>query len=259
MRRSNFDYLPQNKRIIYEQMARIYREQLPFRNVVWTPFQKKLVDSTIAFISVAGVYHKDDKPFTNEGKSENYEYRIINSRVKSNQLRYVNIDWEDSEAKEDINVICPIERLILLQKEGFVGKIYENVYSFAGFNENRELLEKNIKRMIRELKKGKVDGAIVIPVSATTGETACIISRLIEESKIPTATLTLFYEQALTFSLARCAFINFPFGRPLGKAHHISLHTAILRDILRMLEKMKLVGEIINLNYIWSWGEIPEW
>jgi len=54
MRKTDFSFLPQNKKIIYEQMARIYREQAPFRNVVWTPFQKKLVNSTIVLISVAG-------------------------------------------------------------------------------------------------------------------------------------------------------------------------------------------------------------
>ena len=259
MRKTDFSFLPQNKKIIYEQMARIYREQAPFRNVVWTPFQKKLVNSTIVLISVAGVYLKEDKPFTAEDIPENYEYRIIPARTKGDKLAYINIDWEDSEAREDINVVCPIERLVLLQKEGFVGKIFENVYSFCGFNERRDLLEKSTKRMIQELKKAKVDGAIIIPVSATTGETANIIARMVEESEIPTSVLTLFYEQALKYSLGRCAFINFPFGRPFGKAGHISLHTAILRDLLRILEKMKLVGEIINLNYVWSWGEIPDW
>jgi hypothetical protein len=57
----------------------------------------------------------------------------------------------------------------------------------------------------------------------------------------------------------RSAFINFPFGRILGKANHVTLHTAILRDTLRLFEKAKIPGEIFNLNFIWSCGKVPNW
>jgi len=37
------------------------------------------------------------------------------------------------------------------------------------------------------------------------------------------------------------------------------LHTAILRDTLRLFEKAKTPGEVICLSYIWSFGTVPNW
>jgi hypothetical protein len=81
----------------------------------------------------------------------------------------------------------------------------------------------------------------------------------LEKKELPTVILTTFYEQALALAPPRCAFINFPFGRPFGKANHVTLHTAILRDTLRLFEKAKTPGEVICLSYIWSFGTVPNW
>lgn len=259
MRETNFSFLPNSKKLIYGQIARSYREREPQIGSAWTPFTKRLIKSKIALISVVGGYLKSQKPFTKKGKISDYEFREINTNFDKKHLRFFPLDWEPSEAKKDFNVVLPIERLVLLQKEGMIDKIDDTVYSFSGHNENRELIKKSIDKLIQLLKKSEVDGTLIVPTSAKTGETSGIIASQIEKKGISTVTLSLFYEQALFLSPPRCAFINFPFGRTFGTANQITLHMAILRDALRLFEKVKSPNSLITFNYIWPNGTIPNW
>ncbi len=259
MKKTDFSYLPEKKRLLYEQIARSYRIRERQKNLAWTPFEAKLIDSKIAFISLCGAYLKSGKPFTRESQESNYTYRSIDINFDRADLAFCALDWETSELQQDINVVLPIDRLVLLQKEGLIGKVNENFYSFLGVNDERELLDKAIKKLVKQLKSDDCVGVLIIPCSARTAETACLIANQLEASRLSTVMLTPFYEQALVMSPPRCAFINFPFGRILGKANHVTLHTAILRDTLRLFEKAKVPGEILNLNFIWSYGQIPDW
>jgi hypothetical protein len=278
MRKTKFTTLTARKQFLYEQKVRSYRRQDPLPPAAWTPFGKKLLDSKITLISVAGAYLDAQTPFTAEGKGSDFQYRELSLNIKPEELKFFALDWESSETSVDFNTVLPVERIILLQKEGLIGKVDDTIYSFSGYHcnpalinksvkekiaeeKNNEwvLLKKNLKAMISKLKDNESDGALLIPASCETSETASLIAREVEAAGISTVVLSLFYEQALVLNPPRCAFINFPFGRTLGKANHIALHTAILRDTLRLFEKSKTPGDIINLNFIWSHGEIPDW
>lgn len=243
---------------MYEQMARSYRARPQKKQVNLVPFPQKLLESKIAFISVAGIYLKDQEPFTKKAQDSNYKARRIPLTFKFEDVRICALDWDDSEAKKDINVVFPSQNLVLLQKEGLIGELHEVSFSFSGHHDDHEKLDQGIKKVIQEIKAGENNGVIVIPTSVATAETACLITRQIESAGFPTAMLTQFYEQALYHAPPRCAFINFPFGRPLGPANSVTLNTAILRDLLNLFEKVKVPGEILNLNFIWSYGEVPE-
>jgi|GEM_PF-234778 len=260
MKKTSFVGLSERKKFLYQQKARAYRAMEPIKNTDWVPFEKKLLESKIAFISVVGAYLKDQKPFTKQETNSDYDFRILGLDFDKEKLELQSLDWEPGEAQADLNVVFPIERLILLQKEGLIGKIHEEIYSFAGYSGKRELLQKSVSKMIRSLKESEVDGVLIIPTSCMTSEAACLIASQVEANGISTAVISHFYEQALVLSPPRCAFIDFPFGRTLGKAEHITLHTAILRDTLRLFEKAKSTeGVLLSLNFVWSFGDVPDW
>ncbi|PIS29524.1 MAG: hypothetical protein COT43_03640 [Candidatus Marinimicrobia bacterium CG08_land_8_20_14_0_20_45_22] len=238
-------------------MARTYRSQDRQKNTDWVPFKARMIDSNIALISISGAYMSDQEPLTAEGKERDYEPREISLSVAKGNLNFFPLDWEPSEAQKDFNVVLPIERLVLLQKEGMIGKIHDPVYSFSGHSANKKFLMKHVFRTFEKIKAAECNGVLIVPCSPRTSETACLIASEIERRGIATVMLTLFYEQALFMAPPRCAFVNYPFGRPFGKADHVTLHTAILRDTLRLFEKTKVPGEILSLNFVWSFGEIP--
>jgi len=259
MRKTNFSALPERKQLLYEQMARSYRTRERQKNNAWTPFEKRLIESKIAIISIAGAYLKDQKPFTNRETENDYRCREIPLSFNREDLRFFATDWEPSEAQEDFNVILPIDRLVLLQKEGMIGKIHETVISIAGFTKSPKMFGKFLDKTFDTLQKVEVDGVLILPCSAQTSAAACQVAIFLEKKGIPTVMLTIFYEQALTLAPPRSAFINFPFGRPFGKANHITLHTAILRDTLRLFEKAKTPGEVLCLSFVWSFEPVPNW
>jgi len=256
MRKTDFSYYSRVKQYTYEQMARNFREQAPQKDIPWKPFEEKLIDSKIALITVAGGYEKEDEPFGDKDKKENYGPKEISIKAKTKDIKFAALDWNPSEAKKDANVIFPAEHLVLMQKEGVIGKLNDVAYSFSGFHEKKSTLRDSVKQVITSLKENENHGALIIPVSPMTSEAGCKIAKQIEKAGISTVLLTPFYEQALIYSPPRCAFINFPFGRVLGPAKKITLQTAVLRELLKLFEKLKIPGEILNLNFIWSFGEV---
>ncbi len=257
MRKTDFNFLNPTKRLMYEQLSRSYKMKEPLKTTSWTPFPNKLLESTITLVTVAGAYLNNQEPFTNEGKKSDYKFREIPLNFDPADLRFFAPDWNIDEAKEDYNVVFPLGRLILLQKEGKIGKLTDNSYSFSGICDDEKMFTSSVKSLVNKLQENKSEGALIIPTSYMTGEAACKMAAIIEKNKISTAVLSPFYEQTAFFAPPRSAFINFPFGRLLGKANHITLQTAILRDVLRLFEKSKNPGEILNLNYIWSFEEVP--
>jgi len=256
MRKTDFSYYSRVKRYTYEQMARVYREETQHKDIPWTTFEEKLIESKIALITVSGAYEKTDTPFSDKDKKENYGHKEISIKAKTEDLDYMTIDWNTSEVEKDANVIFPAEHLVLMQKEGIIGKLNDVVYSFNGFHEKKPALQESVKNVIDSLKENENQGVMIIPVSPMTSEAACKIATQIEKAGISTVMLTPFYEQALVYSPPRCAFINFPFGRVFGPAKNVTLQTAVLRELLKLFEKLKIPGEILNLNFIWSFGEV---
>jgi D-proline reductase (dithiol) PrdB len=51
----------------------------------------------------------------------------------------------------------------------------------------------------------------------------------------------------------RAAFLNFPLGHPIGKRFQPELQSAILKDVLSLLETATVPGAIMDLPY--TWGE----
>ncbi|MBN2281456.1 MAG: hypothetical protein JXQ65_12820 [Candidatus Marinimicrobia bacterium] len=256
MRKTDFSYYSRVKRYTFEQMARVYREETQQKDIPWTPFENKLIESKIALITVSGAFETNDEPFVDKDKKENYGPKEISIKAKSEDLHYLALDWDPSEALKDANVIFPAEHLVLMQKEGIIGKLNDVAYSFTGLHEKKSTLQESVKSVIKSLKDNENQGVLIIPVSPMTAEASCKIAKQIEKAGISTVLLTPFYEQALVYSPPRCAFVNFPFGRVLGPAKNITLQTAILRELLKLFEKLKIPGEILNLNFIWSFGEI---
>lgn len=257
MRKTDFSFYKKGKQLYYEQLARSFRSKELVKPNYWTPFEEDLEEARIAFISVAGAYTDDQEPFTEEGNKKDHQYREIDADYDKDKINFLGLDWDTTEAEKDPNVVFPIKNVVLLQKEGVIGYVHKTVYSFSGHFEDESEVDKSIKDMIEKLKEDELDAAVVVPASVQTGEVAWEICNQVEGAEISTALISMFYEQLLHKPAPRCAYVNFPFGRPFGPANSITLNTAILRDILRLLEKTKRPAQIMNLNYVWSWGKAP--
>ncbi|HEX6923267.1 MAG TPA: glycine/sarcosine/betaine reductase selenoprotein B family protein [Bacillales bacterium] len=108
------------------------------------PLKKPLSESKVAFVSSAGVQPKGTMPFDVVHPVGDYTYRRVPSNSKPEDLEIHQLKYPTVGAKEDLNVIFPIERLQELADEGVIGGLTENFFTFIGYNMDPDRLEKTL-------------------------------------------------------------------------------------------------------------------
>ncbi len=105
---------------------------------------KPLRDAHLAFISTAGVQPRGTLPFDTVHPVGDYTFRRVPSSAKPEDLEIHQLKYPTFGAKEDLNVIFPIERLRDLVAEKFIGGLTNNFYSFIGYNMDPQKLERTL-------------------------------------------------------------------------------------------------------------------
>lgn len=154
-----------------EKMMNIVREkwvpefQLQYStDVPWTSYQKTLQESKITLISTAGVYVKGDTPFTDHYGLGDPSYREISLDTPLSQLAHFHEHYDHANAYKDINCIFPIERLIDLVKQKFIGSLTPFHYSFMGYVPiPHPLITRTVPDLVKKLLMQKTDIALLVP------------------------------------------------------------------------------------------------
>lgn len=102
---------------------------------VFTELKKPLSECKVAFITAGGIHKKDQKPFNTSG---DFSYRTIPFDTPSDQLMVTHGGFDNSDINKDVNAMFPIDRLHELVKEGFIGSLPEETYTFMGGGGNVE-------------------------------------------------------------------------------------------------------------------------
>jgi D-proline reductase (dithiol) PrdB len=75
---------------------------------------------------------------------------------------------------------------------------------------------------------------------------------VLDESGIPTVSLSLVRETTELVKPSRALYIQHPFGLTLGAVGDAETHEAVLRDSLRHAEEVHPPGAILDLPYRWK-------
>jgi hypothetical protein len=126
--------------------------------IPYTPFRKKLEESSICLVTTAAVRHKQDKPFNIEGDAS---FRVIRSESTGADLTYDDAHFDHACADNDINCIFPIDRLTELAREQRIGGLTEQHFSMGFSQALRELRETTIPALVRELDKVRPDAVLL--------------------------------------------------------------------------------------------------
>jgi D-proline reductase (dithiol) PrdB len=122
--------------------------------VPYTPFRKKLEESTVCLVTTAAVRHKDDKPFNVEGDAT---FRAIEVGPAAADLRYDDAHYDHACVDQDLNCVFPIDRLSELAKEGRIGGLAERHFSLGFSQALRDLRETTIPALAREVDRLRPD------------------------------------------------------------------------------------------------------
>ena len=214
----------------------------------WTPLRTELSHARLALVSTAGAREKSQPPFK-AGAAEPRIWPITTPRA---DLAWDDATVEMQEAEKDINVLIPLDRLVELRERRSVGELYENVVSFFSAPDDERALLHEADQVGRRLRDGGVHAVLLVPATQACNQTVCLIARGIERQGISTLTLVSIREVAEQVLPPRGAFLNFPFGCALGRAHATPLQQSIMQDLIQVLRSADRPGQVVPLPYRWE-------
>ncbi len=108
------------------------------------PLRQPLAESRLTFVSTAGVQPVGSLPFDVVHPVGDYTFRRVPSTASPSDLEIHQLKYPTDGAHRDLNVIFPIERLQELAREGVVGSLTPDFFSFIGYNMDPDLLERTL-------------------------------------------------------------------------------------------------------------------
>lgn len=109
---------------------------------------KPLSAARLSFVSTAGVQPRGTLPFDTAHPVGDYTFRRVPSASRPEDLEIHQLKYPTAGALRDLNVIFPVERLREFAREGVVGGLTENFFSFIGYNMDAERLERTLAEEI---------------------------------------------------------------------------------------------------------------
>ena len=134
-----------------------------FRDTPVTPLPKPLNKCRAALITTGGLHLKSDKPFDQNIKDGDSSYRMIPAVIKAEEMHIAHKWYNHKFINADLNCVFPIDRMREYVKNGTIGSLSEEHYSFMGHIYKTGELIKNSKKLGRILKENGVDIAFLTP------------------------------------------------------------------------------------------------
>jgi hypothetical protein len=140
------------------------------REIPWTPLSKPLSESTVALISSAGIALKTDRPFDQEGERRNPwwgdpSFRMIPRTATAQDVELYHLHVNPSYAKQDLNTLFPLGRLLELEAAGELGQSARHHYSTMGYIlQPQTLLQQTTPALIQHLQADGVELVLLVPV-----------------------------------------------------------------------------------------------
>jgi D-proline reductase (dithiol) PrdB len=128
----------------------------------WQPLKKPLSASRLGLIASGGIYVTGQVAFHYK---DDISFRVIPADVKTSDLRVTHFAYDFTDARQDPNVVFPIDTLRGLQREGVIGELSEHAYTFmGGIYSARRVREELAPQLTERLLADQVDAALLVPV-----------------------------------------------------------------------------------------------
>jgi len=124
--------------------------------------RKPLGEARLSFVSTAEVQPVGTMPFDTVHPIGDYTFRRVPSDAKPADLKIHQLKYPTTGALRDLNVIFPIERLQEFAREGVIGGLTENFFSFIGYNMDAERLERTLAESIAEQVVAECADAVLL-------------------------------------------------------------------------------------------------
>ena len=128
-RQRPIDYIPritaQYSGLGYGEYRWLHSEEPP----AWTPLSSSISESRLGLIATGGIYVEGQTAFHYK---DDTSYRAIPTDVDTADLRATHFAYDLTDARDDINVVFPIDALRSLVADGEIGELGPNAYTLMG-------------------------------------------------------------------------------------------------------------------------------
>jgi D-proline reductase (dithiol) PrdB len=128
----------------------------------WQPLRKPLASCRLGLIASGGIYVTGQVAFHYK---DDVSFRVIPTDVPTAELRATHFAYDLSDARQDPNVVFPLDPLRRLVSTGVVGALAAHALTFmGGIYSARRVREELAPRLIERLLAEPVDAVLLVPV-----------------------------------------------------------------------------------------------
>jgi len=128
----------------------------------WQPLRRPLAESRLGLVASGGIYITGQVAFHYK---DDTSFRVIPTDVKTTDLRATHFAYDLTDARQDPNVVFPIDTLRGLVHEGVIGALAAHAYTFmGGIYSARRVREELAPQLIERLLAERVDAVLFVPV-----------------------------------------------------------------------------------------------
>ena len=142
----------------YKAYEWVENEDVPPFEPLGVPLEK----ASLALIASGGIYQVGQRAFHFK---DDTSYRLIDSRVDTDQLRVTHFAYDLRDARSDPNVVFPLDTLRELVAEKRLGGLAPQAMTFmGGIYSARKVREELAPAIVDRVRDLRADIALLIPV-----------------------------------------------------------------------------------------------
>src|SRR5919197_2265197 len=123
------DYIPRIQEKYTKEGYPAYRWVVNADPPPWQPLCRPLSASRLGLVASGGIYVTGQVAFHYK---DDTSFRVISTDVKTADPRVTHFAYDLTDARQDPNVVFPIDTLRGLVSEGVIGSLAEHAYTFMG-------------------------------------------------------------------------------------------------------------------------------
>ena len=128
----------------------------------FVPLEKKVSESRLALVASGGIYVEGQVAFHFK---DDLSFRVVDTGTPTDKLRATHFAYDLTDARRDPNVVFPLDTLSALVRDGTLGALAKNAYTFmGGIYSSRKVRESLAPAITARLVEDQVDLVLLVPV-----------------------------------------------------------------------------------------------
>ena len=161
-RRPPVDYIERTRALYGSMGYAAYGWRRVAEPPAFVPLEKPLSECRLGLLGSGGIYEHGQTAFHFR---DDISFRVIDTTRGTESLRATHFAYDLEDARQDPNVVFPIDPLQRLVDEGELGELSPRAYAFmGGIYSSRKVEETLAPELVSRVVKDEVDVALLVPV-----------------------------------------------------------------------------------------------